>query len=442
MFSESDARGSKRLLSDADTSEGEYPIVPPKASPWQVWCKYTELRYLFVSLMGSRFGSGIAEMAMMSIILAATIDSPQAVKTSMLGIPMASRGIVWASFALFGGIITDRYDNLKTMFLSDVCCIGSALLFLSLRPGMGVDTIKFLIPPLTVLHSVLGSPTYPAHKRWGSLLCEAHELDAVNGIVTTGALLGMAFGLGFGSVLAATFSTDVVFMIDATTYIVSAFSVYQIQCVYKARMDVVNPDWEIKQASERPSAPIGNCKTYLSFMMGGYQYCWQHKRFLLFYAITVSFFFPMVDTMLDVYLPEVATHMYGQDSATLFVGFMFLVECIGLAIMPHVATFVPTNTVGKRMVSQFVACVGMALCLTGVSFTPSDEDDVTTLVSVAYFGSLFVYGMAMCYTGLISTWWFQQSPPSVRGRVICIGHLAGSSSRFLVCTMRVCVNAA
>jgi MFS family permease len=125
----------------------------------------------------------------------------------------------------FAGVFADRYERRTIMILTDVLRAVTVLCFLFVRSA---DQI-WLLYALTVIQFVLSSLYTPAHSALLSNIVQAKDLVTANALdgFTWSAML--AIGALLGGIAAALFGTTTAFVLDALTFLVSAYFVLQIK---------------------------------------------------------------------------------------------------------------------------------------------------------------------------------------------------------------------
>ena len=123
------------------------------------------------------------------------------------------------------GVFADRYERRLIMILADLMRAATVLCFLLIRrPG---DI--WLLYVLTVVQFVLSSLYTPAHSALLSNIVEPKDLVAANALDSFTWSTMLAIGALMGGIAAAVFGVATAFVIDAATFVLSAWFVGHIK---------------------------------------------------------------------------------------------------------------------------------------------------------------------------------------------------------------------
>jgi MFS family permease len=146
--------------------------------------------------------------------------------TALIGVWMAVRLLLMAVIAPFGSSLADRFDRKHVLLVSDVTralLVGLATVMLFLDS----PTIAILV--VASLVSFIGVVFRPAQMAWlPALTNKPEELTAANGASSTIESLAFFVGPAIGAGLVATTSVEVVFILNAATFVWSALMVWGI----------------------------------------------------------------------------------------------------------------------------------------------------------------------------------------------------------------------
>ena len=123
------------------------------------------------------------------------------------------------------GVFADRYERRVIMVLTDVLRAATVLCFLLIRRPQDI----WLLYVLTVVQFVLSSLYTPAHSALLSNIVEPEDLVAANALDSFTWSTMLAIGALMGGIAAAVFGVTAAFVIDATTFIISAWFVSHIK---------------------------------------------------------------------------------------------------------------------------------------------------------------------------------------------------------------------
>jgi len=123
------------------------------------------------------------------------------------------------------GVFADRYERRAIMILTDVLRAVTVLCFLFIRrPG---DI--WLLYVLTVVQFVLSSLYTPAHSALLSNIVKPEDLVTANALDSFTWSTMLAIGALLGGIAAAVFGVTTAFVIDAATFVISAWFVSRIR---------------------------------------------------------------------------------------------------------------------------------------------------------------------------------------------------------------------
>jgi MFS family permease len=177
-----------------------------------------DFRRLFVASLVSLGGDWFLFVAITSLIVESSgraLDVGFAILAQELAFFLASPP---------AGVLVDRLDRRRLMIVCDLARVGIALSFLF----VGAGTI-WLAYPLLAMMSVFAAPFDPASTAATPNLVDPSDLPTANAL--NGSLWGtmLAVGAGLGGLVAAVFGRDTAFVIDATTFGVSAVLLWGIR---------------------------------------------------------------------------------------------------------------------------------------------------------------------------------------------------------------------
>ena len=194
------------------------------------------LRRIQLALAGSMVGDWAYATAVM-------VWAYNAGGTTLIGVWMAIRLILMAIVAPLGSSVADRFDRKHVLIVSDISrallvAVATAMLFL------GSPTLAILV--VASLVSLIGVVFRPAQMAWlPSLTNKPEELTAANGASSTIESLAFFVGPAIGAALVATTDVEVVFILNALTYVWSALMVWGIHPHPGADTDTPSDEGEV-----------------------------------------------------------------------------------------------------------------------------------------------------------------------------------------------------
>lgn len=209
-------------------------------------------RRLWLSQVVSNFGDWFGILAVYALITEYS-DSE-----FLLGLVIVVKMMSLASFSPFAGYLTDRFNRRRIMIMCDLL---RGLIVLGLLLVVSYETL-WLAYVLTALQMMLSAIFEPA--KTSSIPNVTTEKELVDANVLSSATWSVIFtmGMGFGGLATAWLGTDLVFIIDAFTYVVSAWFIFSAVIPQK-RMD--------KAELERTRNPLVGIKEGFQYLFNNHQ---------------------------------------------------------------------------------------------------------------------------------------------------------------------------
>jgi MFS family permease len=176
-------------------------------------------RQLWLGQVVSQMGDWFDTIALYTIILKLTGSGRD------VGLLLVARFVPSFFFGPISGVIADRFSRQKIMIVSDILRAWVVLGFLFVRRA---DQL-WMIYVLTIFQLGLSTFFEPAKTAAIPSIVEDRELVAANAIssVTWSAML--TIGAAIGGFITGVFGTDVAFILDAATYLLSAALIASIR---------------------------------------------------------------------------------------------------------------------------------------------------------------------------------------------------------------------
>jgi len=340
-------------------------------------------RQLWLGQVVSQMGDWFDTIALYTIILKLTGSGRD------VGLLLVARFVPSFFFGPISGVIADRFSRQRIMIVSDILRAFVVLGFLFVRRP---DQL-WIIYVLTVFQLGLSTFFEPAKTAAIPSIVEDRELVAANAIssVTWSAML--TFGAAIGGFITGLFGTDVAFIADAATYLLSAALIASIrvpkrkkrerQKVSLSRLLGIRETIEgIKYVKDRPRV-LAALLVKPAWGIGG--------GILTLLAVFGERIFPV-----------------GKDAAG-GIGVLFAARGIGTAVGPIVARRIAGEVDRRMQVS-----IGIAFLIGGVFYILFGS-------ATSFIFALVVLGIAHCGGSILwvfSTVILQRSVvDSFRGRV-------------------------
>jgi MFS family permease len=216
-----------------------------------------DFRYLWLGQVVSQLGDWFDTIALFTLVLKLT-GSGRAV-----GLVLVARFLPSVVLGPLSGVLADRFDRRRIMIASDVLRAFVVLGFLFVRSPEQV----WLVYLLTVLQLAFSAFFEPARSAaLPSVVSGERDLVTANSIssVTWSAMLTL--GAAVGGPVTELFGTDVAFVIDSLTYLLSAVLVW---CV------------RLPKRPPRPKTPLTWAKALgVTDTLEGLRYVWRRPRVL------------------------------------------------------------------------------------------------------------------------------------------------------------------
>ena len=244
--------------------ETEPPAARSSAARTAVRDAWASLRSVFLNPALRRIqlalaGSMVGDWAYSTAVIVWAYGAGGA---KLIGVWSAVRLLMMAFAAPLGATLADRFPRKLVLIVSDV---ARAVLVLIATGMLVADAPTLAILVVATLVSLVGCVFRPAQMAWlPSLTDKPEELAAANGASSTIESLAFFLGPALGALLVATTNVEVVFVLNALTFLWSAFLITGIHPVAPARSTA--PTDETAEADGDAPPPGG----MLREMAGGF----------------------------------------------------------------------------------------------------------------------------------------------------------------------------
>jgi len=341
------------------------PITETKNPPTYKPVGYIDLlrrnrafRQLWLGQVVSQMGDWFNTIALYTIILNLTGSGRD------VGLLLVARFLPSFLFGPLSGVVADRFSRQRIMIVSDILRALVVLGFLFVRRP---DQL-WILYVLTVFQLGLSTFFEPAKTAAIPSIVEDRELVAANAIssVTWSAMLTL--GAAIGGVITGWFGTDVAFILDAATYLLSAALIASIR-VQKRRK------------REPQKLTIGRALG-ITQTIEGIRYVKDRPRVLALLLVKPAWGLGGgILTLLAVFGERIFP--VGKSAAT-GIGVLFAARGIGTAVGPIVARRM-AGEVDRRM----QAWIGIAFLIGGVFYAAFGS-------ATSFVFALIVLGVAHC----------------------------------------------
>ena len=315
-------------------------------------------RQLWLGQVVSQMGDWFDTIALYTIILNLTGSGRD------IGLLLVARFVPSFLFGPLSGVVADRFSRQKIMIVSDLLRAVVVLGFLFVRRA---DQL-WIVYVLTVFQLALSTFFEPAKTAAIPSIVEERELVAANAISSVTWSVMLTLGAAIGGLITGWFGTDVAFILDAGTYLLSAALIASIR-VQKRRK------------RERRKLTFGRALG-ITETIEGIRYVKDRPRVLALLLVKPAWGLGGgILTLLAVFGERIFP--VGKSAAT-GIGVLFAARGIGTAIGPIVARRI-SGEGEKRM----QASIGISFIIAGVFYAAFGS-------ATSFVFALIVLGIAHC----------------------------------------------
>lgn len=340
-------------------------------------------RQLWLGQVVSQMGDWFDTIALYTIILRLTGSGRD------IGLLLVARFVPSFFFGPISGVIADRFSRQRIMIVSDLLRAVVVLGFLFVRRA---DQL-WLIYVLTVFQLGLSTFFEPAKTAAIPSIVEDRDLVSANAISSVTWSVMLTLGAAIGGLITSWFGTDVAFVLDAATYLLSAALIASIR---------------VTKRRKRPRQKLSFGRLLgITETIEGIKYVKDRPRVLALLLVKPAWGFGGgILTLLAVFGERIFP--VGKNAAG-GIGVLFAARGIGTAVGPIVARRVSGE--GER---RMQASIGISFVLAGVFYMAFGS-------ATSFVFALIVLGIAHCGGSILwvfSTVILQRSvEDSFRGRV-------------------------
>jgi MFS family permease len=315
-------------------------------------------RQLWLGQVVSQMGDWFDTIALYTIILNLTGSGRD------VGLLLVARFVPSFLFGPLSGVVADRFSRQRIMIISDLLRAVVVLGFLFVRRA---DQL-WIVYVLTVLQLGLSTFFEPAKTAAIPSIVEDRELVAANAISSVTWSVMLTLGAAIGGLITGWFGTDVAFILDAATYLLSAALIARIR-VQKRRK------------RERHKLTFGRALG-ITETIEGIRYVKDRPRVLALLLVKPAWGIGGgILTLLAVFGERIFP--VGKSAAT-GIGVLFAARGIGTAVGPIVARRIAGEG-EKRM----QASIGISFIIAGVFYAAFGS-------ATSFVFALVVLGIAHC----------------------------------------------
>lgn len=254
--------------------------------------KHRNFQRLWLAQFISQFGDRIHQLALVGLI---AVRAPG----SAMGLAKLLAFTILPVFIIqpFAGVLVDRWDRKKTLF---VCDIARGLLVLTIPFLFFFKESMLPIYAVVFLAFCFSRFYIPAKMSIIPDLVEEDDLLVANSLVSTTGMMAFVFGCALGGFLIDWFGARNGFIIDAVTFFVSGLIIYSISIPIKLKFkkeDILKSGHEIVDSIKR---------SFWVELKEGFLYLIQHKeiRFVIDMMFALLFVAGSVYVVMIVFIQE------------------------------------------------------------------------------------------------------------------------------------------
>ena len=304
-------------------------------------------------------------------------------------------------FGLYGGVLADRYDRKKLIWISELgsALLTTTLLVNSLLPNPSLIAIYLI----AALFSAVDGLQRPSANAILPRLVDHDDLPSANALMSIRWQSGVIVGPAVGGLIIASYSTSLGYVIDVLTYVISL--------IFLAKLKNV----PATEKSEKPA---------ISALFEGVRYAFSRKDLLGTYLIDLAaMFFAMPNALFPFWADQL--------DAKWSLGLFYAAGTIGSVLVTLTSGWVGNYRWHGRAVIWAAIGWGAAIAISGV---------VQSVWVVLFF--LAAAGASDMVSALFrSAIWNQTIPDELRGRLAgiemlsySIGPLTGQMRAAMVAT--------
>ena len=309
------------------------------------------------------------------------------------GVYLGVCGITYVISTLFGGVISDRFNKAKIMYLCDyakaILIGGSAVVILLGQNNTTVNLIILFV--MGILSNVIAAIFSPAASSIIPLVVEKEQLQQANSYRSVlGSLQGI-IGLFLAGIMYSLLPITVIFIIVAISYFISAVS-----------------EMFIRYKHHENENKLTLKSTFLD-IKEGFKYVGTKKSLsaLLQILILLNFFFaPISSNFISYFIKtDVATnpnYLFNSFLEPEMWGALFSVSLSIASIIfgMIISTKVIDKTAGKR-IKKWLFATGILMLAISVSyFIFVDKFELLNVFLVIFIVSAFILGMMLTYINI------------------------------------------
>ena len=329
-----------------------------------------DFRYLWLGQIVSQLGDWFNTIALFALLWRLTGSE------SAIGLLMVARFLPTVFMGSLAGVVADRFNRRTIMIVSDLLRALVVLGFLFVRRPEQV----WMVYALTVAQLALSTFFEPAKTAAIPSVVPARDLIAANAITSVTWSAMLTLGAAIGGIATGWFGTDVSFVLDSLTYLLSAVLVARVS---------------LPKRAAPPKTPLTVGKALgITDTVDGARYVWHRPRVLALLLVKPAWGIGGgILTLLPVFGEKIFP--VGGKGAT-GIGVLYAARGIGTAIGPFVARRLSGET-NRRMQNT----IGISFLIGGLFYVAFGRATnfflALALLALAHMGGsvLWVYSTVL-----------------------------------------------
>jgi MFS family permease len=302
------------------------------------------------------------------------------------------RTLPWALLMPFAGTLADRVSRWKLMLITDVVRVFLALSFLFIHQKEDL----WIIYVGSVLMSVSASLFDGAKSAVTPNLVGKEGLLSGTALMFSSRFLLMAVGNALGGIAVTFFGSDIAFIINSLSFLVSAYTIWLIP----------------EAATEKESTRNREKDTFFNEMWEGFRFITQTPFILT--IVLMNLVWAVGGGAIQVILERLGGDVYAPKeglSSAFAIGMLWAANGLGLGIGMLIAYRIGTWIEIKKLTSKFI---GGTLIVQGILFAVAGLMPTLWLSALVFFISRVVIGVEYAVQETL----FQHALPDyIRGRI-------------------------
>lgn len=309
------------------------------------------------------------------------------------GIYLGACGLTFVLFSLFGGVLSDRFNKVKIIYICDylkaILIALSSFIILFSNNNLTVNLIVLF--SMGIISNIIAAMFSPAAHSILPLIVEKDQLQQANSYKSVLSSVQAILGLVLAGLLYSLLKITTLFFIIAICYLLSAISEMFIKYEYK------------------PNENKLTLKSVFNDIKEGFQYINTKKALstLLIIIIFINFFFsPIINNFISFFIKtDIATNPNYLFHSFINPEMWGAIFSIAVSISSIIfGIILSMRTIGKdagKMIKIWLLAVGILTLFLSVSyFIFVDKKDLLNLFLIIFIVFAFILGMILSFINI------------------------------------------